>query len=326
MRVLYACTAGHMEAAAIDAFLRKLDPRLGEKESWVRIFPARRLPGPRPVRSDLRPPAGPAPEPPDMHPNSGMTGAALLRAIEQILAFHRREPAQEDLVALVLLDDADCRFCPGSPLREPGETLEAAVQRFRNTLTESVQASLGRPLPVIVLLAAPEGEAWLYADWAEGFGKEYPAVQHALRQSIDRDLLGGTPVEQWGGWDPAKVSCTEKFSDRIISLFDAAPEAGGIFRQDTNGRWTPADPDRLAPGEKRYSKAVNGARMLHRIRPERVAELCTVIFRAGHRALKRLCDDHAARREDVPTGPTEAAAPRAVQPPSRSRRSPTRTR
>lgn len=286
MRAFYACTASHMEVMAVDEFLRKLNPRLSQYDSWIRIFPARRLSQPRPLRSD----AEPARRPPVMNPVSGVTGEALIAALVQVLQYKQDECP--DVEILVIIDDADCRFSPGGPCRASAEEdLAAALRGYCDTLTTRLRAALQRTLRVILLLAFPEGEAWLYADWSEGFGKEYPALQHPLRNRITADILRGTPVEEWGSWDAAKNSCASKFSQAIIDLFDAPPGQGGLFQKDAQTQtWTPVDPATLATAETRYSKAVNGARMLRRIRPAVIAEECRQTFRPGYQELQRACD------------------------------------
>ena len=258
MRVFYAHTAGHMESLALPVFLRKLDPRLAEPGRLIPVCPAKYVPGPRPLRSDL------TPDQRRMHPLSGLTGKALIDQITSRLSepfFRGSEYA--DVVALLLIDDADCRFCPGAPFAKDCGTKQEALEKWCTDIAGAVADALGRPLPVIAMMASPEGEAWLYADWAEGFGKQYPTLAHHLRKRIDGEILRGVTIEDWGAWSATSKSCATKFSDEIMKL-DAS--LAGF----------------------RYSKAIHGAEMLRRVRPSAIANVCTTFFGPAYQSVRRL--------------------------------------
>lgn len=258
MRVFYAHTAGHMESLALPVFLRKLDPRLTEPGRLIPVCPAKYVPGPRPLRSDLTPAER------KMHPLSGLTGKALIDQITSRLSEpYFRGSEYADVVALLIVDDADCRFCPGAPFAKDCGTKQEALDKWCKDIADAVADALGRPLPIIPMLASPEGEAWLYADWAEGFGKQYPTLAHDLKKRIDGEILRGVAVEDWGAWSDPQKSCAAKFSDEII-------------KQDAG----------LAGF--RYSKANHGASMLRRVRPSAIAEVCTTFFRPAYQSVRRL--------------------------------------
>jgi hypothetical protein len=154
--------------------------------------------------------------------------------------------------AYVLIDDADCRFCD----REPTE----ALLEFQQQLQEQVKTLLDRTIPVICLLASPEIETWLVADWERSFAKTYPTIERDLRQRL-RTRWGSGPLEGFGC--PRKDgSCSRKLS---TELQEEVKMAGGI-----------------------YSKRIDGALMLMRIRPEQVEKQCTGLFRTSLQDLRRL--------------------------------------
>ena len=258
MRVFYAHTAGHMESLALPVFLRKLDPRLTEPGRLIPVCPAKYVPGPRPLRSDLTPAER------KMHPLSGLTGKALIDQITSRLSEpYFRGSEYADVVALLIVDDADCRFCPGAPFAKDCGTKQEALDKWCKDIADAVADALGRPLPIIPMLASPEGEAWLYADWAEGFGKQYPTLAHDLKKRIDGEILRGVTIEDWGAWSATSKSCATKFSDEIMKL-DAS----------------------LA--DFRYSKANDGAEMLRRVRPSAIANVCTTFFGPAYQSVRRL--------------------------------------
>jgi hypothetical protein len=267
IRVGHFCTGGHTELgaralpsgdlqlAAIDAFLRKISPDI----LWTRAFPAREKPGPK-----HKPGSAPVSfkDPRD----GGVTGRTLVDRMRERLTKHYRGP-DCDLDAVVVIDDADCRFLD-----------DGAVQRWTQDLEREVRLWTERSeLRFVALLASPEIEAWLLADWEEGFGREYASIQVPLGQALDRDLLGARPwvrIEEFGGpFDREKGSCTQKLSTEVQSaLARLAMEKG-----EAADRWTYT-----------YSKRDNGPDMLRRIRPDKAAESCQRVLGPAIRALRLL--------------------------------------
>jgi hypothetical protein len=96
--------------------------------------------------------------------DGGVTGTTLVDKMRERLEKHYRG-AGCDIDVVVVIDDADCRF-----LREGA--LDLAT--WAKEMEQQVRAWTERPkLRFVPLLASPEIEAWLLADWQEGFGKEY---------------------------------------------------------------------------------------------------------------------------------------------------------
>lgn len=264
VKIGYFCSAGETELgatwsetdprqlAAIDAFLRRIDDARIE---WSRQFPARRKPGPKLGRVSLR--------------DAEHTGFTGLRLTKMMLERLRKHPeSARELHAVVLIDDADCRFC------EDGALLAWELQ-----LERDVQEATSRPdIPFIALLASPEVEVWLLADWERGFGGHYPTLQHALGVHLAQsDILGRRPwtqVETYGcPYDHARGSCTNKLSeviDRLLCAIKSPPPA--------------------PPEARVYSKRTDGPDMLRQVRPDVVAQTCRIVFAPALRRIHALVD------------------------------------
>lgn len=264
MRVGYFCSGGHTELgarmlatgereiSAIDAFLRKIYP---ERIVFERLFPARQKPGPK--HKPGQPPASFKDQ-----GAGGITGHGLVDVMEARLEkYYRGAACVYDMI--VVIDDADCRFLD-----------ESVYQHWRQGLWDKVCAWTEKPdLLFVPLLASPEIEAWLLADWNEGFGREYASIEGQLRKTlVQDDYLGAEPwveVENFGGpYDGVKGSCTRKLSNEINKALgklaeDRANKTGTVVDQKT---YT-------------YSKRENGPDMLRRVRPDEVAEICRRFFR-----------------------------------------------
>jgi hypothetical protein len=253
IRVGFFCTGGHtelgsrfippdeVELAAIDAFLRKISGDI----DWRRAFPAREKPGPKykpgGARASFKDPK-----------DGGVTGTTLVGKMRDRLRHHYRG-ALCDLDVVAVIDDADCRFLE-----------DGALARWATEIEQDVRAWTERPaIRFIPLLASPEAEAWMLADWEEGLGREYAQIQVLLGRALERDVLGPRPwkhIEDFGGpYDPERGSCTRKLSTEVQKVLEAlAMEKGGEVDRRTYA----------------YSKRENGPDMLRRLRPDKAAELC----------------------------------------------------
>lgn len=268
----YFCSGGHTELgatsnspapyepAAIDAFLRKIDPRI----TWIRQFPARRKPGPKLGRVSFRDQA-----------DGGVTGASLRTEMLTRLRDFARSASRLD--AVVLIDDADCRFCvPGT------------LATWESDLTTEVRRATGRTdLPFIALLASPEIEAWMLADWQERFGGEraWRSHAHALARRMSQpDILGPRPwegLEDFGcPYDPERGACTRKLSDLVEQVLRALLVSASV-----------------------YSKRTHGPDMLRRLRPEVIAQTCRRVFAPALRRLQGLADSAAPPPAETPSEP-----------------------
>lgn len=269
MRVGYVCSGGHTELgarmlasgerelAAIDAFLRKIEPGL---ISFERLFPAHQKPGPK--HKPGHPPASLKDE-----NAGGVTGNGLLDRMEARLTKYYRGPSC-GFDVIVLIDDADCRFLD-----------HHAFESWRSEVEEKIRDWTDRPqLVFLPMLASPEIETWLLADWDEGFGREYAPIQVSFRRALGHpDVLGPGPwldVETFGApYDPSKGSCTRKLSDEVNKVLGRLAQVAG---------------PNVDPKAYTYSKRENGPDMLRRVRPEEVAKLCRLFFREPLHALQAM--------------------------------------
>lgn len=268
----YFHSVGHTEVEGLRPFLDKISPEI----DWIRCFPARNvLTAPRPIRSDQRPPGRQAPAVAEGADVEGLTGPRLAERMLQVLRQHHRGP-QCGFDFVLLVDDADCRFrCAPDP--------ERALREWTAELTDKVREAADKPkLGFHALLAFPEVEAWLLADWERGFGGGlYRGIKDPLHRHIRGCVLHPLPwaqLEDFGG-QLVNGSCEHKLSSRLQAAFH---EPGGC-------RCTPALLEVVArqPGAPlRYSKKIDGADMLRRIRPDEVRQF-SPRFRAALEGLRR---------------------------------------
>lgn len=250
MRGGYFCSAGYTETGGMDRFLRKLAPQV----DWQRCFPAVSKPAPKLGRSMAQP----------AERHAGRTGQALVEEMLKRLEQHFRGTACSlDLV--LLIDDADCRFADAA---DPA----GAQHEWEARLSERVRIVTAKPdLGFHALLAWPEIEAWLITDWEHGFGAQYRGVAPPLRQHVASCILAPlswAQVESYGG-GLKDGSCQHKLSHHLQETFI---DAG-------NCRCRPAFIEHVKRNSPSmplsYSKRLDGAAMLQRIEPARVAQECS---------------------------------------------------
>lgn len=233
-------SGGSTELGGLIQFLQKTHVQL----RVYRKFPAQRKPGPKPT---VRPPA-PCPE------HQGITGTSL---ISMFFARLRSFPPSESII--VLVDDADCRFRDMTKYHQ-------WVQAIRKRASEILM----REVTLVVMLASPEIEAWLVADWGNSFGTQYPEVQKTLRYALSNHFNQYPSLEEFGLRAPDDAGCADKLSEVItMQLRDCSPSAT-------------------------YSKERHGSVMLQRIDPHKVAARCTRFFAPAFHELVNLCEATAA--------------------------------
>jgi len=277
MVVGYFMPASHTETGGLHAFLQKIsDDARSVDVTWQRLFPAVQKPGPKPERST----GVPTPSPTFAQPVSasqGMTGDKLIQAMKHRLKEYHRH---SQLDVILLEDDADCRFnTSGSTAEHEGE----AFIEFEARLQQEVSAELGREIPVVALLASPEVETWLLADWERSFQADYPSLSFALsRHLVERLGGGGTPdaPERFGG-PCLNGSCSHKLSDTLAAAFR-------VTQEDDAALFSALEALRASGHRATYSKRIEGPAMLGRVRPEVVAKRCTLYFRPAYQRLLRL--------------------------------------
>jgi hypothetical protein len=154
-------SGGYTETGGIDQFLKNLRSDI----EWVRCFPAHDKPAPK-LKKHLREPA---------KKHGGVTGKSL---VDRMLERLRQQYADDHFDLVLFIDDVDCRFNDASGVFD-----KQRFDAYRANLESQVREAKGEPLlRFLALLASPEIEAWLLADWERGFGKLSTDLQKALEE------------------------------------------------------------------------------------------------------------------------------------------------
>lgn len=242
-RVALFHTGGHTEMGALQQALRAA---LGEVEIR-RCFPARDRRGPMPrarapgeaVVSQLAP----------RKADEGATGADLLGRIQVALVKYPPEPGE----LVLIVDDADCRMCPTDSERAEERRL-ALHAELRAAVVKALREANAPEVPVCVILAREEIEAWLLADWANTFAAEYPGQHPAVRYALSQALPDALQAPESVGC-PLKTDgqgCKTKVSEEIQAVVRAVPPL-------------------------LYSKATHGQAMLRRVNLDNAARRCPTL-------------------------------------------------
>lgn len=220
MRIGYFHCGGDTETGGLERLLRRINPRV----AWERCFPAVDKPAGKLGRQ--RPEA-----------RETATGTDLRAEMVRRL---RRRPTGAALDAVLLVDDADCRF-HGRERRGYDDWLSG--------LTRDVREAMAQPdLPVYALFASPEVESWFYADWEHSFGTlPDRTLATQLRRALNAELLGAGCADEPEAFgcplDAERGTCTSKLSERIQLLLE---EVQG------------SDARRVGLPMIRYSKRIDG--------------------------------------------------------------------
>lgn len=275
IKVGYFCTAGYTELGGLQPFLNKIRPN---EVRFIRCFPTG-------VKQNLkvgRMNTTPVTDKDDKVNNvSGYTGERLFDAMIEKLEQFRDNGYwdEEQFDYLLLIDDADCRFNGVEDLKQ---AIDQQLQAWQAGVDEVFQGS--RTVPLIVLFASPEAEAWFVADWQNSFRFDYhSAVASQLHHYIHQNILRGSSVEMFGGapdFASGQAACRIKLSEEMVAAFHRIPQFGTPIFQDIFHNH---------PQNRTYSKRVQGPSMLKRIEPEVVAASCTSFFAPVYRQLKMLC-------------------------------------
>lgn len=181
----------------------------------------------------------------------GTTGRAL---DDELVQTAKRHQEWSNLSAnLLLVDDADCRFSDATDA-------VVAMEAWRSSLELRLRAEARDDLRLFVLLASPEIEAWLLADWPSTWGDE------GLRRYVEIELGCSVPdgLEAFGA--PTRGGgCSRKLSREL---------------QDALARRSP-------PVD--YSKRKHGPDYVRRVRPDRLEAVLPIYFRPAWQRLLREC-------------------------------------
>lgn len=262
-------TGGYSEAGYMQQFLMKINPSY----DYMQKLPnktVKRKGMPRTIRSDF----------------SGLTGDGLIDKICELLA---HDSVRKDVLnskAILIEDDTDDRFAALSM-----EQLSEKEDEIRRRIC----GMLKRDMPVLFLYACPEIEGWFCADWEHGFGSLYtndsrmmhmsPSARQyfniRIRQKIAHDILQDHEnPEEYASFTPYL-----KFSDRIkdeIQKFAISPSID-------NPRISKQIEQEIHDSRcLYYSKQTDGAQILKKLEPDRIAAVCKVYYLRGYEQLRRL--------------------------------------
>lgn len=163
--------------------------------------------------------------------HEGATGADLIRRIREELIRYPPEPGE----LVLIVDDADCRMCPTASERAEERRLTLYAE-LRAEVMSALREANAPEVPVCVMLAREEIEAWLLADWANTFATAYPsqhpAVRYALSQALPKALEKpesvGCPLKKDG------QGCETKVSEEIQAVVRAVPPL--LYSKATHGQ------------------------------------------------------------------------------------------
>ena len=219
---------------------------------------------------------------------SGLTHDGLVDKALEIIQMNREQ--YKNYKGIVFEDDLD------------NLTKDDANARA-NTIRSRIKDVLGN-IPVVVVYAAPEVEAWFIADWDHGFGiyrrsgllktgfsvGEGDFLVHHMRGFFREMILGEYDgrVEEYGEQVPYK-----KLSEEIIVALDNPVEQdiSRSFRRyiKERGSTNPELVERLIECRNlRYSKKETGSLMLRNLDPIVVAKNCQVFFAKAFREVQNL--------------------------------------
>lgn len=233
-RIALFASGGYTEVGGIQQFVERIAPDI----SCVRLFPVVRKPAPK---KGLDRPA-------PVQEHSGVSGERLVT--EMLCALRKAMEKNEIYDAILLVDDGDCRF---SDCR--------CFQNWINETEKRIFEETSCAWPFFVLIASPEIETWLCADWENSFAREYPRdIARRVRVEIARHgiLVSGEDLEFFGFPRKNEGGCSVKLSTELQKIFPEICSEAHPFS---------------------YSKQVQGQAMLKRIQPENVAEKCRCFFR-----------------------------------------------
>lgn len=209
---------------------------------------------------------------------SGNTGDSLISYVLKIVdePYFRRESYD----AILIEDDKDDRFIDKST-----STLD--LEKWENFKEDVKQrlAAKGVAVPIIILLAAPEIEAWFVSDWENGFGQVYKATNElngpqnsyfstVFRKYVKDEILTNKyseSVETYGYFD----GNYKKLSDEIQEALNSKDFLEG---------YEPA----FEHEPIRYSKRKQGEVMLENIDPQKVLDGCKVFFKEAFFELRNI--------------------------------------
>lgn len=263
-RVACFFSGGYTELNAMKSFVIRIN---GEAE-YRQLCPV----GPRKSRNEIK-------NRTSIDKNqSGLTGDSLLKYVLETI----EKPCfiRESYDVILIEDDKDDRF-----LNKSTSTLDLEKwERFKENVKQRF-ANKGVTVPIIILLAAPEIEAWFVSDWENGFGQVYK----------DTNELNG-PQNTYFSTVFRKYVKDEILTDKYSESVESYGYFGGNYKKLSEEIQTALDGTDFMEGYKpafehepiRYSKRKQGEAMLENIDPNKVLDGCTVFFKEAFLKLKNI--------------------------------------
>lgn len=270
-RIACFFTCGYTESGAMQVFLGKINPQY-EFKQYLPNKTRKRKGDPKSIAADL----------------SGLSGNSLLEKIYAVLDLPVCKKEIMQCKAILIEDDLDGKFHGWS---------EKMIREYQDKITVAVCSHLGKEIPVILLYASPEIEAWFVADWDNSFqymllnggwgaditreAREYFNYQlrHYVNVSILREYTD--QIEEYGYFDGKYY----KLSDQLICAIErnAKDYVVEITRQNSGSEGLA---DQIKSSRTLYySKKTHGQRMLKNIDPRLVASKCRRYFRPVYNEL-----------------------------------------
>ena len=208
---------------------------------------------------------------------SGLTGEKLIEHVKEFVQSERFKEEQYDVI--LIEDDKDDRFLT---IQDDGTSVfnEEEWETFKDDVQKQLQ-DVGVTIPIILIMAAPEVEAWFLADWDNSFGAEYRKIlsneqnqyfSTKFRIHINEEILTERykdNIESYGYFDRKYV----KLSEKIQKSLDENDFMAG-YSGECSGKMI------------RYSKTQNGGRMLANIDSQKILQKCSHCFREGYYKLQ----------------------------------------
>ena len=259
-RVACFFTGGYSELNAMKSFLKKAN----DKVDLIQLCPT----GERRSKSQIT-----GRHTDNIQRNhSGLTGTAL---VDFVLDFIKKKRfLDEEYDAILIEDDKDSRFLSVHANGIAGIDNDAWEQ-YKQNIVDAVREA-GVNIPVIIILAAPEVEAWFLSDWDKSFGKVYAEdfnreqneyFSVTFRKYINQSVLTAQykdSIESYGYFDGEY----KKLSGEIQKALDEI---------DFLEHFRPGEPH-YSP---RYSKRIQGEAMLEAVDPNQVVQHCAVFLKGG---------------------------------------------
>jgi hypothetical protein len=219
--VLCAYTGGYTELGGGEEFLKKIRGDIDYK----RIVPAVTKRGPkfkREQRAEIK-----------SH-DSGITGSNLL---ERIIERFKKNEYNQIAVALIVLDDTDCR------MQDAQRKYCTSKSRFIEKIKE-----INPHISIIFFFADPEIEIWFYYD-----------AKNIFRNNIKiiRQLNKAFGEYRNGGWyyDASKDSCVKKYSEIFTHILNQQKTVYSK-RQDGSDYLRKISPFAVAEKDREIYKAI----------------------------------------------------------------------